>query len=242
MKTDKTQERQYTSRMKELQEKFRNLEPDIKDPEIKKALSVMNGMIQEVWRKSGPAGEQDKTGLSLKDISTMYKNAPKMEGPAVCKPVKEGSSAPDFALSDANGHVYRLSELRSTPVLLVFYPLDWSPGCSQQLDLYQQEYAEFENRGIKIFGISVDSIYSHGAWAAIRNIGFPLLSDFNPKGEVARKFQVFRDNDGFSERALFIIDREGIIRYSYVSPFLHHVPDIYELLDRMDKIKDLVSV
>jgi peroxiredoxin len=115
------------------------------------------------------------------------------------------------------------------PLVLVFYPLDWSPGCSQQLDLYQHELREFERRGAKVAAISVDNMYSHGAWAAVRGISFPLLADFNPKGEVARKYRVYRDVDGFSERALYVVDSDGVIPYSHVSLFVHHIPDIYEL-------------
>jgi peroxiredoxin len=116
-------------------------------------------------------------------------------------------------------------------VVLIFYPLDWSPTCSDQLSLYQSELGEFERLDTELVGISVDSIYSHGAWAAVRGIKFPLLADFHPKGEVARRYNVWRERDGFSERALYVVDRGGIIRYGHVSPELHKVPDIYELFD-----------
>jgi peroxiredoxin len=157
-----------------------------------------------------------------------------MEGDAVCTPLPVGDAAPDFALPDANGRIIRLSDYRGRPVVLAFYPLDWSPGCSRQLDLYQQDIEEFRQRGVEVVGISVDSVYSHGAWAAVRGLTFPLLADFNPKGEVARRYSVWRDRDGFSERALYVIDGNGIIRYAHVSPKLQHVPDIYELLDVLD--------
>jgi peroxiredoxin len=120
--------------------------------------------------------------------------------------------------------------------VLVFYPLDWSPGCSRQLELYQQELDEFTGRGVQLVGISVDSIYSHGAWAAVRGISFPLLSDFAPKGEVARRYRVWRTPDGFSERALYLLDADGVIRYAHVSPYLHHLPDFDELLRAMDGV------
>jgi len=92
-------------------------------------------------------------------------------------------------------------------------------------------------RDVRVIGISVDSVYSHGAWAAVRGIGFPLLADFNPKGEVARKYHVFRDDLGYSDRALHVIDGDGVIRYSHVAPFLHHIPDIYELFAALDGLK-----
>jgi peroxiredoxin len=82
--------------------------------------------------------------------------------------------------------------------------------------------------------VSVDSVYSHGAWAAVRGLEIPLLSDFHPKGEVAKLFNVWRDQDGFSERALYVIDGDGVIVYSHVSPYLHHIPDLDELLDAVE--------
>jgi peroxiredoxin len=132
----------------------------------------------------------------------------------------------------------RLSDYRGRNVLLVFYPLDWSPGCSDQLSLYQSELQEIEGYNTQVIGISVDSIYSHGAWAAVRAIAFPLLADFHPKGEVARRYGVMRTSDGFSERALFLIDGEGIIRYQHVSPQLHRIPDIYELIDQLKRLEN----
>jgi peroxiredoxin len=131
-----------------------------------------------------------------------------------------------------------LSEFRGRPVVLVFYPLDWSPGCSRQLELYQQELTEFERRGAALVGISVDSLYSHGAWAAVRGLTFPLLSDFQPRGEVARRYGVWRESDGFSDRALYVLDREGVIRWAHVSPRVDHLPDIYELFDALDEVAD----
>ncbi len=124
--------------------------------------------------------------LELADVAELYRDAPKMEGDRLNEGLPVGTRAPDFTLRNAQGEAVRLSDYAGRPVLLVFYPLDWSPGCSQQLELYQQEIDEFETRGVAVIGISVDSIYSHGAWAAVRGIGFPLLSDFAPRGAVAQ--------------------------------------------------------
>jgi len=117
--------------------------------------------------------------------------------------------------------------------VIAFYPLDWSPTCSDQLSLYQSELQEFERLGAQVI---VDSIYSHEAWAAVRGIKFPLLADFNPKGAIARRYNVWRERDGFSERALYVVDGDGIIRYSHISPELHKIPDIYELFEVLKKI------
>ena len=103
-------------------------------------------------------------------------------------------------------------------MILVFYPEDWSPVCSDQLALYQAVLPEFRKFNAELIGISVDSVWSHLAFAKDRNLHFPLLSDFEPKGEVARIYQVYRAKEGTTERALFVIDADGIIRWSYVSP------------------------
>jgi peroxiredoxin len=228
---------QYPRRLHELEEEFASLASQIPDSPENQAISVLHGITQELWRNLRQLGTPlADRGLQLQDVAELYQHAPPMEGSAVSTPLPVGSPAPDFALPDCSGQQISLGEHRGQPVVLVFYPLDWSPGCSQQLDLYQHEWDEFQRRGAAVLAISVDSIYSHGAWAAVRGLTFPLLADFEPKGEVARRFRVYRDKDGFSDRALYVVDREGIIRYSHVSPFLHHVPDVYELFDALDQI------
>lgn len=217
----------------ELEQRFTQLASEIPDGAEKQALSVLHGIVMEVWRSL----ERDRmpaSGLNLQDIADLWQAAPAMEGAAVNEPLPVGSEAPDFELPDASGQAVRLSDFRGRPVVLVFYPLDWSPGCSQQLDLYQQELDEFAARGAQVLAVSVDSIYSHGAWAAVRGISFPLLADFQPKGEVARRYGVWRGRDGFSERALYVIGPDGRVAYSHVSPYLDHIPDIYELLEAVD--------
>ena len=134
------------------------------------------------------------------------------------KPLSAGTEAPNFELRSAPDQTLSLSELRGHPVVLVFYPEDWSPVCSDQLTLYQELLPEFERFEAQLVGISVDGIWSHVAFAKDRHLQFPLLPDFEPKGEVSRLYGVYRDGDGTSERALFVIDREGVIRWSYVSP------------------------
>jgi peroxiredoxin len=229
---------QYPRRLHDLEQRFGALVGKLEDSPQKEALSILHGITQELWRQlrrsSSPLSER---GLTIEDIADLYRHAPKMEGAALNQGLAPGMRAPDFALPDASGRIVRLSDFRGQPLVLVFYPLDWSPGCSQQLDLYQHELQEFERRGAKVAAVSVDSIYSHGAWAAVRGITFPLLADFNPKGDVARRYRVFRDAEGFSERALYVVDGDGVIRYSHVSPFVHHIPDIYELFTVLDSLK-----
>jgi peroxiredoxin len=133
-------------------------------------------------------------------------------------PLPAGTSAPSFELPATPHSKVSLAELHGRPAILVFYPEDWSPVCSDQLALYQQLLPEFQRFNAELLGISVDGIWSHLAFARDRNLHFPLLSDFEPKGEVARAYGVYREGDGTSERALYVIDADGVIRWSYVSP------------------------
>jgi peroxiredoxin len=103
-------------------------------------------------------------------------------------------------------------------VILAFYPADWSPVCTDQMALYQELLPEFHKFDAQLLGISVDGVWSHLAFARDRNLHFPLLADFEPKGAVARAYGVYRDEDGTSERALFVIDAKGMVAWSHVSP------------------------
>jgi peroxiredoxin len=129
-----------------------------------------------------------------------------------------GTPAPDFALKSTPDQTVRLSELRGRPVVLVFYPADWSPVCGDQVGLYNEMLSEFQVMGAQILGISVDGVWSHSAFARDRKLHFPLLADFEPKGEVARLYGVYRSSDGTSQRALFVINADGVIHWSYISP------------------------
>ena len=133
-------------------------------------------------------------------------------------PLPPGSEAPEFELLSTPNQTVSLGEFRGQPVILAFYPEDWSPVCSDQMALYQELLPEFQKFNAELVGISVDGIWSHLAFAKDRNLRFPLLADFEPKGEVARAYQVYRAKEGTSERALYVIDAEGIVRWSYVSP------------------------
>ena len=133
-------------------------------------------------------------------------------------PLSPGSKAPDFELPATPDQTVSLLELRGQPVILAFYPEDWSPVCSDQMALYQELLPEFRTFNAALVGISVDGIWCHLAFARDRNLRFPLLADFEPKGEVARAYQVYRAKEGTSERALYVIDADGIVRWSYVSP------------------------
>jgi peroxiredoxin len=133
-------------------------------------------------------------------------------------PLQPGALAPDFTLSIGPDTELRLSELRGHPVILVFYPADWSPVCGDELALYNEILPEFRRHDAEVLGISVDGVWCHKAYAEARHLKFPLLADFEPKGAVSKSYGAYRAGDGFSERALFLVDRDGVIRWSFVSP------------------------
>src|SRR3989442_1428592 len=131
--------------------------------------------------------------------------------------LSQGTKAPDFILNKAPDAKLSLSDLRGRPVILVFYPADWSPVCGDELALFNEVLPEFQRYDAQLVGISVDGVWCHKAYANSRNLAFPLLADFEPKGEVSRQYDSYRAKDGFSERSLFVIDAAGVIRWSYLS-------------------------
>jgi peroxiredoxin len=132
--------------------------------------------------------------------------------------LEAGTAAPDFTLHVTPDQKLSLSELRGRPVILAFYPADFSPVCGDQMALYNEILPEFEKHHAELLGISVDGVWCHAEFAHDRHLHFPLLADFEPKGEVAKKYRAYRPFDGFCERALFVIDKNGIIFWSYCSP------------------------
>ena len=133
-------------------------------------------------------------------------------------PLPAGTKAPDFQLSSTPDQTVSLADFRGQPLILAFYPEDWSPVCSDQMALYQEVLPEFRRFNAELLGISVDGVWCHLAFARDRNLHFPLLADFEPKGEVSRAYDAYRAEDGTSERALYVIDDDGIVAWSYLSP------------------------
>jgi peroxiredoxin len=129
-----------------------------------------------------------------------------------------GTKAPDFTLHVTPDQTLTLSALRGRPVVLAFYPADWSPVCGDQMALYNEILPEFHKFEAELLGLSVDGPWCHAAFAETRHLHFPLLADFEPKGAVARQYGAYRPADGVSERALFVIDKNGTIAWSYCSP------------------------
>jgi peroxiredoxin len=129
-----------------------------------------------------------------------------------------GTPAPDFTLVGSPTEPVSLSTLRGAPVILAFYPADFSPVCSDQMSLYEVVRPEFERYRAAILGVSVDGVWCHRAFAQERRIQFPLLSDFEPKGETARRYGAYDTSEGMAERALFVLDEAGSVAWSYLSP------------------------
>ena len=146
-----------------------------------------------------------------------------------------GQPAPAFTLHATPDQTLSLAELRGRPVILVFYPADWSPVCGDQIGLYNEILGEFAKFGAQMLGISVDGAWCHAAFTRDRKLRFPLLADFEPKGEVARMYGVYQSDAGVSERALFVIDAEGVIRWSYLSPIGIN-PGADGILDALEKL------
>src|SRR6202050_796203 len=129
-----------------------------------------------------------------------------------------GSAAPNFTLHVTPDQTLSLSDLLGQPVILAFYPADWSPVCGDQMALYNEILPEFKKFGAELLGVSVDGSWCPDAFAASRHLHFPLLSDFEPKGAVARQYGAYRAADGVCERALFVIAQKGLITWGYCSP------------------------
>jgi len=129
-----------------------------------------------------------------------------------------GTDAPDFTLRSTPDQFVSLRDFRGCPVILAFYPADWSPVCGDQMTLYNEILPEFQQFGAELLGLSVDGAWCHAAFSRDRKLHFPLLADFEPKGAVAQSYGVYRNGDGVSERALFVLDPDGKVHWSYVSP------------------------
>ena len=129
-----------------------------------------------------------------------------------------GAPAPNFSLPSTPDQRVSLADFRGRPVVLAFYPADWSPVCGDQMALYNEMGGEFRRQKAQLLGISVDGVWCHAAFGGDRKLHFPLLADFEPKGAVARQYGVYRESEGVTERALFVIDGEGIVSWSFLSP------------------------
>ncbi|MCD5415582.1 peroxiredoxin [Candidatus Bipolaricaulota bacterium] len=150
--------------------------------------------------------------------------------------IEVGKEAPDFVLKDQHGENVNLNEYRSKRVILSFHPLAWTGVCARQMQALEENRAVFSERNAEAFGVSVDSVPCKEAWAKeLRIRGTKLLSDFWPHGEVAESYGIFRAKDGFSERAVIILDEQGVVRFAKVYP-MREVPNMEEVLSSLEVI------
>jgi peroxiredoxin len=147
--------------------------------------------------------------------------------------IEPGTPAPDFALPDQDGNIVKLEDLRGQTTVLVFYPLDFSPICTDQLNLYEEVLGELEAAGAKLYGISVDSAFAHKAFQQHLGISIPLLADFHPKGEVSRRYGVYIEERGHDHRALVMIGPDLVVQWAHMSPSPLEIPGANLIFDAL---------
>ncbi len=149
--------------------------------------------------------------------------------------VEAGTAAPDFTLSDQDGNEVSLSDLRGQRTVLVFYPLDFSPVCTDQLNVYQEVLGDLEEAGARLYGVSVDSAHSHRAFQEKLGISIPLLADFHPKGEVSRAYGAYVEERGHPTRALVLIGPDLTVEWSHTSPSPLEIPGANLIFDALER-------
>ena len=149
--------------------------------------------------------------------------------------IAPGEKAPDFSLPDQDGKTVSLADLRGQTIVLVFYPLDWSPVCTDQLNVYQEVLGDLNAQGASLYGVSVDSAFSHKAFREHLGITIPLLADFHPKGEVSKAYGVYIDERGHTQRALVMVGPDGYVRWSHQSPTPLEIPGANLIFDALEQ-------
>jgi peroxiredoxin len=149
--------------------------------------------------------------------------------------IEPGTPAPDFTLRDQDGNEVSLEDLRGRRTVLVFYPSDFSPVCTDQLSVYQEVLPELEERGVKLFGVSVDNAFSHNAFQDSLGVSIPLLADFHPKGEVAKSYGVYSESYGVAKRALVMIGPDLTVEWAYKPPSPLEIPGANLIFDALDQ-------
>jgi peroxiredoxin (alkyl hydroperoxide reductase subunit C) len=144
-----------------------------------------------------------------------------------------GEPAPDFRLADQDGEEVSLADYRGRKLMLVFYPGDFSPVCSDQLSIYQEVKPEIAAKGVELVGVSVDSFFAHKAFQEKIGIDTTLLSDFEPKGEVAKAYGSYFEPAGFANRTLVLVDEEGVVAWTYESPSPGEFPGANVIFDAL---------
>jgi len=150
--------------------------------------------------------------------------------------IEPGSKAPAFTLPNHRGEQVSLADFRGRKVMLVFYPADFSPVCSDQLSIYQEVLGLIEEAGVQLIGISVDSSWTHNAFRKHLGIDIPLLADFHPKGAVSRSYGAYIDAAGTGNRSLVLVDEQGIVRWVHESPSVLEIPGANLIFDALQAV------
>jgi peroxiredoxin len=148
--------------------------------------------------------------------------------------VEPGTPAPDFTLPDQSGNMVSLGDFAGRKLMLVFYPLDFSPVCSDQLSIYQEVLPEIEAKGAELVGVSVDSAYCHHAFREHLNLTMPLLADFHPKGAMSRRYGAYQDDFGTDNRSLVLVGEDGVVQWSFASPSAKEIPGANLIFDALE--------
>jgi peroxiredoxin len=147
--------------------------------------------------------------------------------------IEPGTKAPEFSLPDQDWREVSLADFAGRKLVLAFYPLDFSPVCTDQLSVYQEVLDEIESRGATLVGVSVDSAFCHRAFREQLGLTMPLLADFHPKGEMSRAYGAYREDRGSTNRSLVLIDEDGVVRWSYASPSTKEIPGANLIFDAL---------
>lgn len=149
--------------------------------------------------------------------------------------IEAGTRAPEFTLEDQDQNEVSLSDFAGTKLVIAFYPADFSSVCTAQLSIYQEVIEEIEERGAKLIGISVDSVFSHKALQEELGLSIPLLSDFHPKGEVARAYGALIEKRGHANRSLVLVDEDGTVAFSMAAPTPLEIPGANVIFDALEE-------
>jgi peroxiredoxin len=150
--------------------------------------------------------------------------------------IAAGEPAPEFTLRNQDGEQVSLSDYLGRKLLLVFYPLDFSPVCSDQLSIYQEVKPQIAAKGVELVGISVDHGFAHKAFQEKLGIDTPLLADFEPKGKVARAYGAYIEAVGHANRSLVLVDEEGTVAWVHESPTPLEIPGANLIFDALETV------
>jgi peroxiredoxin len=147
--------------------------------------------------------------------------------------IEPGTAAPEFSLRDQDGERVGLSDFEGRRLVLAFYPADFSPGCTDQLSIYQEVLADIEAQNASLVGVSVDSVYCHRAFREHLGLTMPLLADFHPKGEMARAYGAYLEERGTTNRSLVLVGPDGIVQWSYATETPKQIPGANLIFDAL---------